>query len=199
MATLNSISFNTSSTATSWDNLLDLVYPKGSVYYRTASAAMPGSSFGGNWEIKSYSCPTIARLKPVKSSDNSNIASLSSVYQLDNMVFGYGWFNATTPEPNSSSWTGLTMMKGLPAPDPKGWTNKDDMTACGLCGIDNSERIESVFIKNNGNLVVGANGGNAIQTNQGGPYNFIYKAKNSSGLDNATFFPERIYQHIRTS
>lgn len=49
------------------------------------------------------------------------------------------------------------------------------------------------------NHYIGAHVGNAIQTNQGGSYNFIYKAENSSGLDNATFFPERIYQHVRTS
>lgn len=49
MVTLSSINFNTSSSRTSWKNLLDLIYPKGSVYYRTASATVPGVSFGGNW------------------------------------------------------------------------------------------------------------------------------------------------------
>lgn len=199
MVTLSSINFNTSSSRTSWKNLLDLIYPKGSVYYRTASATVPGVSFGGNWEIKNYSCPTIARLKPVKSSDNNNTPSLQSVYQLGDMVFGYGWFDAAKAEPGNSSWTGLTMMTGLPAPDEAGWTNTDNMSGCGLCGINNSERIENIFIKNDGSLAIGANGGNAIQTGQGGPYNFIYKAKDSSGLDNATFFSERVYQHIRTS
>ena len=42
MVTLSSINFNTSSSSTSWKNLLDLIYPKGSVYYRTASADTVG-------------------------------------------------------------------------------------------------------------------------------------------------------------
>lgn len=37
MVTLSSINFNTSSSSTSWKNLLDLIYPKRSVYYRTTS------------------------------------------------------------------------------------------------------------------------------------------------------------------
>lgn len=44
MVTLSFINFNTSSSVTFWENLLDLIYPKESVYYRTASAAMPGIS-----------------------------------------------------------------------------------------------------------------------------------------------------------
>ena len=198
MATLNSISFNTSSTATSWDNLLDLVYPKGSVYYRTASAAMPGSSFGGNWEIKNYECPNLVRLSPKKGVDNSNTASLKAVYQLGSMVFGYGWFSANKAE-SSGGWGGLTVMTDLPIPDDAGWNANDTMVSTGICGIDNSERIENLFIKNNGNLAIGSNGGNNIKAGEGGPYNFLYKAKNLSDLDKATFFPERIYQHVRTS
>lgn len=198
MATLNSISFNTSSTATSWDNLLDLVYPKGSVYYRTASAAMPGSSFGGNWEIKNYECPNLVRLSPSKGADNHNSPSLKSVYQLGSMVFGYGLFTANKAEA-SSGWGGLTVMSGLPAPDETGWTSDDDMVGVGVCGINNSERVENLFIKNDGCLAIGSNGGYNIKNGEGGPYNFMYKAKAYDGLSKATFFPERIYQHIRTS
>lgn len=49
MTKLENINFNTSSTGTSWENLLDLVYPKGSVYFRTAAGSNPGNNFGGQW------------------------------------------------------------------------------------------------------------------------------------------------------
>ena len=197
MVTLNSINFNTSSSSTSWKNLLDLIYPKGSVYYRTASAAVPGVSFGGNWEIKNYDCPNLVRLKPAQGEDNSNAPSLKAVYQLGSMVFGYGWFAANKAERNN--WDGLKVMSGLPAPDETGWSSSDDMCGVGICGINNSERVENLFIKRDGVLAIGSNGGYNIQANDAGPYNFMYKAKDYAGLDKGTFFPERIYQHIRTS
>lgn len=197
MITLSSINFNTSSSSTSWKNLLDLVYPKGSVYYRTASAAVPGVSFGGNWEIKNYDCPNLVRLNPSKGKDNSNATPLKAVYQLGSMVFGYGWFTANKNE--TGSWGGLEVMSRLPGPDETGWSSSDSACGVGVCGLNNSERVENLLINRNGVLVVGANGGYGIQANDGGPYNFMYKAKNYAGLDKGTFFSERIYQHIRTS
>lgn len=57
MASLNSININTASSGTSWTNLVNLIYPVGSIYLGydlmssndTSSSKHPANVFGGDW------------------------------------------------------------------------------------------------------------------------------------------------------
>lgn len=92
MTKLESINFNTSSTGTSWENLLDLVYPKGSVYFRTAAGNAPGNNFGGQWStLQSNFYPeTLYTVNGVQSSNNlasfKNTDEISNKYVVKNNI-----------------------------------------------------------------------------------------------------------------
>lgn len=92
MTKLESINFNTSSTGTSWENLLDLVYPKGSVYFRTAAGSAPGNNFGGQWStLQSNFYPeTLYTVNGVQSSNNlasfKNTDEISNKYVVKNNI-----------------------------------------------------------------------------------------------------------------
>lgn len=108
MTKLESINFNTSSTGTSWENLLDLVYPKGSVYFRTAAGNAPGNNFGGQWStLQSNFYPeTLYSIKGTQSVNNftswKNTDDESNRYTIRNNVLFM----------NQASWGDKLLAKG---------------------------------------------------------------------------------------
>lgn len=92
MTKLENINFNTSSTGTSWENLLDLVYPRGSVYFRTSAGTAPGTNFGGQWStLQSNFYPeTLYTVNGVQSTNNfasfKNTNEISNKYVVKNNI-----------------------------------------------------------------------------------------------------------------
>lgn len=108
MTKLENINFNISSTGTSWENLLDLVYPKGSVYFRTSMGTAPGTNFGGQWStLQSNFYPeTLYSINGTKSVNDftswKNTNDESNRYTIRNNVLFM----------NQASWSDKPLPKG---------------------------------------------------------------------------------------
>lgn len=164
---IDAINFKTDSTNNTFSSILDLVYPTGSVIWRT-NTTNPSSLLGGTWSMVNNGRQDMVRLSPTISAHNShNVVGYH--FQVGNRVFGYGWFVAAK---TFGEWQGANIVTKLPKPIFD--TGDEAGIICGACDFENADRVEPVSINQYGSLIVGNNGGNGISSGLGGGYWYSY-------------------------
>lgn len=151
-----------------FSSMIDLVYPKKSIYWKTNSTNDLGNIFGGTWSLLNNGRQDIIRLSPTISAHNSHNAA-GYHFQIGNRVFGYGWFVAANA---FGEWTSANIVTKLPKPVCD--TGDEGGITCGACDFENADRVEPVTINQYGSLAVGNNGGNGISSGLGGGYWYSY-------------------------